>query len=441
MAEAVFHFPPDFQWGVAVSSHQVEGHNTNNQWWAWEHQEGRIAAGHRSGAACNWWMSAEDDLDRAAAMGLNTVRLSIEWSRVEVSPGRIDLAALDRYRELLQGLRDRGIVPMVTLHHFTNPLWLEEQGGWLNSNAIAYFTRYVEQVVQALGEYTDLWCTINEPNVYASLGYVTGSHPPGIKSLKSAALVLKHMLRAHGAAYDVLHRAQEEARVGLAHNLRLFDPARPSRLLDRAAAWARDLWFNQTTLTALKGGWWLPPLGFGPAFAVRRKLDWIGLNYYTRDMIEYDRHAEEPGLGVTRHPDDAELLDGGYGELYPEGLARALRRIARLGIPIHITENGIPDSDDDQRPAAILLHLHQTWRVLQQNVPVMSYYHWTLVDNFEWNEGWTMPFGLIELDPESQERAPRPSADLYAAIAKSNAITPELIHAYAPQLRSRLLPD
>jgi beta-glucosidase len=142
---------------------------------------------------------------------------------------------------------------------------------------------------------------------------------------------------------------------------------------------------------------------------------------------------------VTRS-EDAELLDRGFGELYPEGLARAVKRLARLKLPIHVTENGIPDEDDDQRPRALLLHLHQLWRVIQENTRVKSYYHWTLVDNFEWAEGWTMPFGLIALDPETQARTPRPSADLYAAVARGNAITPELLHAYAPELRPVLLP-
>jgi beta-glucosidase len=169
-------------------------------------------------------------------------------------------------------------------------------------------------------------------------------------------------------------------------------------------------------------------------------LDWFGLNYYTRDLVAFDKEGEIAGLARTEHATDAEMLEGGYGELYPKGLSRALRRLARLGIPIHITENGIPDSDDDQRPRALLLHLHQLWQTIQENIPVRSYYHWTLVDNFEWADGWRLRFGLIELDPETQTRTPRPSADLYAAIARGNAITPELIDAYAPELRRQLLP-
>ena len=440
MPNATFHFPPDFKWGVATASHQVEGHNTNNQWWAWEHQPGRIAEGQTSGQACDWWLNAEADFDRATAMGLTTLRLSIEWSRVEVAPGQIDTAALERYHEMLQGLRDRGIEPMVTLHHFSDPLWLTEKGGWTNPNVVPYFSRYVDQVVQALGDLVTLWCTINEPNVYATMGYILGKYPPGTQHIRTAAIVLRNMLKAHGAAYRTIHQHRDDAQVGLAHNIRFFDPADPKRIRDRAAAWIQDLWFNRTALAAVWQGWWLPPLGFGPALSVRRTLDWVGLNYYTRDLVAFDRKGDIAGLARTVRDETAEPLDGGYGELYPKGLSRALEQLARLGLPIHITENGIPDADDDQRPRALLLHLHQLWRTIQNNVPVKSYYHWTLVDNFEWTEGWTLPFGLIELDPQTQTRTPRPSSDLYSAIARGNAITPELLDAYAPELRPVLLP-
>ncbi len=441
MPEATYHFPPDFKWGVATAAHQVEGESTNNQWWAWEQQPGRIKQGHVSGRACDWWENAEADFDRAEALGLNSLRLSIEWSRVEPQPGVFDDAALARYRELLQGLLARGMEPMVTLHHFSNPLWLEQQGGWENEGTIAYFTRFVERVVRVLGDLTTLWCTINEPNVYSVMGYLQGVFPPGKQDFKTTGLVLKTMLRAHGAAYRAIHRLQSDARVGLAHNLRIFDPANPRSLLDRLAAKGQDLMFNESTLRAAWKGWWIPPLGFGPVWSLRRTLDWVGLNYYTRDLVAFDSAARDSGFGRATHAPGAELLDGGYGELYPEGLARALRRLGKLGLPLYVTENGIPDADDDQRPRALLLHLHQMWRALQNNLPLKGYYHWTLTDNFEWAEGWSLRFGLIEMDPETGQRSRRPSADLYAAVARGNAITPELISAYAPQARETLLPE
>jgi beta-glucosidase len=454
----------------------------NNQWWAWEQQEGRIKGGHKSGLACNWWENAEVDFDLAAQLGLNAMRLSIEWSRVEPKEGYLNLDVMERYRAMLQALHDRGIEPMVTLHHFSNPLWLEEYGGWENSVVVEFFARYTAQVMEHLGDQTTLWCTINEPNVYAYMGYIDGMFPPGKHSFGDAMTVLRNMIKAHAAAYKVIHRVQPEARVGLAHNFRFFDPARPHHILDRFAAWGQDLAFNRTTLAPLGLGsmagigWWALPLGIGPAFRIAHTLDWIGINYYTRDLVKVhlpaffdyaggqdeeivangatsvtvadntvassvsEPESRVPGI-ETLHAPDAELLDGGYGELYPEGLSRAIKRVAHLGLPIYITENGIPDSDDDQRPRAIVLHLYQLWRALQNNYPVMGYYHWTLTDNFEWAEGWSLPFGLIELDRETQQRIPRPSADLYGAIARGNAITPELVDAYTPELRPSLMPS
>jgi beta-glucosidase len=211
--------------------------------------------------------------------------------------------------------------------------------------------------------------------------------------------------------------------------------------MDRRVARLADRGYNQAILTALTKGRWTLPVGLGLAWKLRGTLDWIGLNYYTRDLVAFDPTQRQTLFSRRLHADDAELLDGGYGEFYPQGLFRCLQRLARLGLPIYVTENGIPDNDDDQRPRYLLTHLHQMWHAIQLCYPVMGYYHWTLVDNFEWAEGWTLRFGLIELDPKSQARTPRRSAELYANIAQSNAITPQTIDSYAPELRAELLPE
>jgi len=440
MPAATFHFPADFKWGVATAAHQVEGDNIHNDWWAWEQTDGHIKKGHTSGLACNWWENAEADFDRAAGMGLNALRLSVEWSRIEPRPGVFDDSALERYSQMLWGLRERNIEPMVTLHHFTNPLWLVEQGGWEAPEAAALFARFVRRVVEALGQHCDLWCTVNEPNVYGYMGYLEGVFPPGQSDLKTAMRVIRHLLAGHAAAYREIHALQPHARVGLAHNMRIFDPVNPRSPLDRRVARMTDKVYNQAILTALARGRWTLPLGFGLAWKLRRTLDWIGLNYYTRDLVAFDRTRGQALFGSRLHASDAELLDGGYGEFYPRGMFRCLQRLAHLGLPIYITENGIPDDDDDQRPRYLLTHLHQVWRAIQVCYPVMGYYHWTQVDNFEWAEGWTLRFGLIALDPETQARTPRHSADLYAEIVQANAITSQVIDTYAPELRAELLP-
>jgi beta-glucosidase len=439
--EATFHFPDDFKWGVATAAHQVEGDNTNNDWHTWEQEEGHIKDGQQSRRACNWWENAEADFDRAAKLGLNAMRLSVEWSRIEPRPGEFDDAALARYAEMLRGLRARSIEPMVTLHHFTNPLWLVDEGAWENPETVNRFAHFARRVVEALGQHCDLWCTINEPNVYGLLGYVEGTWPPGQSDQKAAFLVMRHMLLAHAAAYGEIHDVQPNARVGLAHQMRILDPADPNSWLDRHAAKIADAAFNRAILTALSKGRWTAPLGFGPAWKLRGTLDWIGLNYYTRELIAFDRTQREFLYTRRLHAPDAEMLDGGYGEFYPHGIFRCLKRLDRLGLPIYITENGIPDDDGDQRPRYLLSILHEVWHAIQLCYPVQGYYHWTLVDNFEWAEGWSLRFGLFSLSLKNKSRKPRESAQLYADIIQANAITPQIIDTYTPALRADLLPE
>ncbi len=437
--EATFHFPAGFKWGVATAAHQVEGNNTGNDWWTWE-QEDHINEGHKSGSACNWWEDTETDFAHAAALGVNALRLSVEWSRIEPRPGEFDDSALERYAQMLQELRARNIEPLVTLHHFTNPRWLADQGGWENPETVALFARFTRRVVERLGQHCDMWCTINEPNVYGYLGYLEGEFPPGQSDFGTAMRVIRRLLAGHAAAYKEIHKIQPNARVGLAHNMRILDPANPRSLLDRRVARLADRTYNQSILTALARGRWMLPLGFGLAWKLRRTLDWIGLNYYTRDLVAFDGAQRQTLFSHRLHADDAELLDGGYGEFYPHGIFRSIQQLARLNLPIYVTENGIPDNDGDQRPRYLLTHLHQMWHAIQLCYPVMGYYHWTLTDNFEWARGWTLRFGLIALDPETHARTPRPSANLYANVIQTNSITPQIIDTYAPELRAELLP-
>lgn len=442
MAEATLHFPKDFKWGTATAAHQVEGGNTNNDWYAWEQTPGKVYDSHKSGKACNWWEpgGAEADFDLMASMGHNAHRLSIEWSRIEPEEGRWDEAAIERYRVMLRELRARDIEPMVTLHHFTSPLWLVERNGFENETAVTLFDRFVAKAVEALGEYCDLWCTINEPMILVVEGYLQGVHPPGKQDMQAGLGVALNLLRAHGAAYHTIHRIQPQARVGFAHQMRGFEPARAWFPLDRAVAGFQNWAMNEMWLLGTLDGWLRPPLGRGRIAGLANTLDWIGLNYYTTDLVAFDPGRKATGFGRNFYPAEAEISDGGYGQLHPEGFLHFLRRLARLRRPIYVTETGLPDADDDQRPRFLVTHLRQLWRAINFNWPVRGLYHWTLVDNFEWAYGWSLRFGLVELDPETQARHTRPSGELYAEICKTGTLTSDMVARYAPSIKEEMFP-
>lgn len=430
-------FPAGFRWGVATSSHQYEGATTNNQWHAWE-QSGHIKSGDRAGLACDWWRHAERDFDAAQALGLNALRLSLEWSRIEPRPGEFDDAALHRYRRMLMALRERGLEPLVTLHHFTHPIWFEERGGFMASDSPELFARYVEHAVAELAEYCDFWCTINEPNVFATFGYLIGDFPPGrVGDLRATATVLANLVRAHAVAYHVIHRLQPAARVGLAHQFHTFDPASAANPLDRLAAGLQDAAFNDFVPRALATGRAAPLFArlAGDLSLARGTFDFFGFNTYSRDLVAFDTRKASELFGRRFAAPGSPRGDQGIGdtfnEIYPQGIARVCRRLQALGKPIYVTESGVADRDDRLRPWVIAEAVRAMAAARQAGADVRGYYHWSLVDNFEWAQGWLLRFGLIALDPATQTRTPRRSAALLAAVARANGLTPAILAEFA----------
>ena len=441
MIRAIHTFPRGFLWGTATSSHQVEGNNSNNDWWIWEQEQGRIMQGHKSGKACDWlggrW---QEDLDRAAEGGQNAHRLSIEWSRVEPSPAVWHDSALDYYRQIIKGALDRGLIPMVTLHHFTNPQWVAEQGGWLNPQIVAIFERYVRKVVSALHDLVGLWVTINEPNVYFFLAYLEGGFPPGKKDLKSLPQVIKHMVMAHAAAYHAIHDIQPESLVGLAHHYRGFHPANPRNSLDRWLARFRSENFNNVFPRAVTNGRIRTPFWKGHVTQAAGTQDYFGLNYYTVEHCAFNLLHPMNAFQRGVYPEGADLSPTGYIANEPEGMWEALCWAHRFNLPIFITENGVEDAESTIRPRYLAAHIRQVWRAVNFNWRVRGYFHWSLVDNFEWERGWTQRFGLWALDIGTQQRKKRPSADLYAEICKANGLSSEMVAIYAPEILEQMFP-
>jgi len=445
MPQATYHFPAGFLWGTATASHQVEGNNTNNNWWAWEQEPGRIVHGQKSGLACDWWGANgsprwKEDFDRAAQSYQNAHRLSIEWSRVQPAPDRWDEHALDCYRDMMRGLLERGLTPMVTLHHFTDPIWLTEKGSWETPGIVDLFTAYVRKVVEALNEYVSLWVTINEPNSYVYLGYGGGGFPPGKENLGLAFQVMENMVRAHAAAYRTIHGIQPHARVGVASAYRSFKASRPWFPLDTGVVHLMRTNFNDQFPTALKEG---------KFSVIARKIrvpeaagtqDFLGINYYTRDQVAFSPLDRKTLFGRRYFRKGAEVSDSGFIANEPEGMFEALKWGLHFNVPLIVSENGIENADDLLRPSYILQHVHQIWRAVNFNWPVKGYFHWTLVDNFEWERGWTQRFGLWQLDETTQTRRKRRSADLYAEICRENGISSEVTAKYAPQVLGELFP-
>jgi beta-glucosidase len=327
---------------------------------------------------------------------------------------------------------------MVTLHHFTLPLWLYERGGWEGEDAVDHFCRYVAYVVEALGDLVPLWCTINEPMVYATYGHLLGLWPPGCGGPRAAYRVLRNMVRAHVKAYEIIHRRWPQARVGYAKHIHLFDAAHPGCWIDGAAAKAVDYFFNETPLMAFWHGRMPSLLHRSSREKGGAWLDFLGLNYYSRSMVAFDpRHGEE--FFIRRFPNPAsDFSMEGWGEIYPHGLYRALKRLSAYGLPLYVTEFGVPDNDDTLRPRFIVEHVAALHRALKEGIPVRGAYFWSLVDNFEWHEGWRARFGLVHLDPGTQERRPRRSAYVYQRIANENALDQGLVSDLAPDLAPSL---
>jgi beta-glucosidase len=415
-------FPPGFLFGTATSATQIEGGEVDSDWLRFSREPGQVHAGDTPAKACEHWERWFEDVQLQAELGMTAHRMSIEWARVEPSPGRFDHDALDRYREELGVLVGHGITPMLTLHHFTLPPWMADDEGLCSPRLPERMERYTSVVADALGDLCRLWCTVNEPNVVATMGYLFGLWPPAQSGRLDRALVAQQrLLEAHVRCYRVLKdKLGDAASVGCAHHLRIFEPKRKDKRRDRLISGAMDGYFNNRFAGAIADGRRLRGVddvldrvtGFD-AREAQGTQDYWGINYYSRDIIS---------LFSRTVPDEAETSDLGW-EIYPEGLLRVLRRWHdRQPLPVFITENGIATNDDAQRSRFLVAHLRALLDAVDEGVDVRGYFHWSLLDNFEWHEGYAPRFGLCEVDYETQARRPRDSARLYARIASDHAL-------------------
>ncbi len=426
-------FRKGFLWGTATAAHQVEGNNRNNDWYEWEQVPGHVRDGDTSQVACDWWGGRYvGDFDLARSLGTNAHRLSIEWSRLEPRQGEWDEEAAAFYRKVLTALRERGMVPFVTLLHFTQPRWFMDKGGWLADDAPQVFTRFVTRAVECFGDLTNYWITINEPSLYVLLNYLWKGRPPGAGNAGQAFHVGRNMMLGHAAAYHAIHRLQPTAQVGYAHAWRLIVPANPNSPLDRFSAWLGNWLNNRIFVRSVTEGVFSFPLGRGERIAeAKQTLDYFGLNYYFEHPVAFD--IRQPGSLFFRLMPVNALKGTAYeswtnmGNPSPDAFMRVLKTVSEFKVPIYITENGMFDAGGDIQERYLVTHLDALQRALRAGVDARGYFWWTLMDNFEWDVGYWLRFGLFHVDFATQARTPRPAAATYARIIREGSVPDDLL--------------
>jgi beta-glucosidase len=415
-------FPKGFLWGASTASHQVEGGNYN-QWTVWELENAQRLAStakerlhwmpkwdsvkqyatdpenYLSGDGVKHYDLYKKDFDLIQKLNLNSFRFGIEWSRIQPKQGEWDEAEIQHYKDYVNELLDRGIEPIMNLWHWTMPVWFTDLGGFEERSNIKYFKAFVAKVCEELPvKKLKYVITLNEPNVYSSFGYLTGEWPPSKKSLWSTLRVYKNLVTAHKKSYKVLKKANPKLQIGVAAQLANIQAKRPQNLFDLfATRWMRYFW-----------NWWF-------LNRIKRHQDFVGFNYYFTDYYRFAdlKHLKEMQVFHTANPNQPKNDLGWYME--PEGVYPLLVRVwAHYKKPIMITENGLADKDDEHRRWWIEETIVAMERAISEDIELIGYMHWSLLDNFEWAYGWWPQFGLVHVDRKTMKRTIRPSAKFYA---------------------------
>ena len=454
-------FPADFTWGVATSAFQIEGATTEDGrgesiWDRFCATPGKVVNGDDGRVATDHFHRWAADVDLIADLGVGAYRFSVAWPRIfptgsEATPNAL---GLDFYDRLVDRLLARSVTPWVTLYHWDLPQGLQDRGGWPDRGVVAPFVRLADAMGRRLGDRVKHWITHNEPWVVAHLGHATGEHAPGLKDVPASLRAAHHVLLSHGLAVPVLRSHSPGAQVGITLNLCPADPASPSPA-DALATREFDGFFNRWYLDPLAGRGYpadmvalyrgdgrLPPeFDQGPTPLVQpgdlddiaAPTDFLGINYYSRAVVRSDKTPEAENLPRTEHVAPAsEWTDMGW-EVHPDSLRSLLVRLAtdyRFG-PLVITENGAsydtaPDADgrvrDVKRQEFLRAHLEACHGAMAQGVPLIGYFAWSLMDNFEWAYGYRQRFGLVWVDYQTLERTPKDSARWFGQVARAGQV-------------------
>ncbi|MEQ1878520.1 MAG: glycoside hydrolase family 1 protein [Bdellovibrionia bacterium] len=447
LAAAAPTYPETFLWGVAYSAHQTEGSvaggGTGSDWYKFEldRRGGKtnIKNGDNTAVAIDHWNRFDEDHDLAVKLGTGTIRTSVAWEKLEPRPGEFNKDAIAHYRKMFSAMKSKGLKPMIALHHFVHPEWFHQLGGWTNPESPKWFLRYADFVVRNLGDICDLWITFNEPVLQVAFGYIAGKTPPLKHNPWKAFDAAWNIARAHRMVAHRIHQVQGPSPngkgadgklrgVGIAQSTQLFDPADPknpgdvktSDEIDELVNWAfirsiesdrLQFKFPKSVVSKILGAVDkpFPSDDFGGEDPGPMQ-DWIGINYYSRYILK--KSSWSP-IGLTWVKPKGTLGDNGW-EVYPEGLARLLKRAAQFKKPLVVTENGMADAADSRRPQFIRDHLKVLDGAMASGLDIRGYYFWSLADNFEWLEGFEKRFGLVEIKYEDGlKREPRGSFGVY----------------------------
>lgn len=410
-------FPETLRLGVSTASMQIEGGQVNANWNDW-YARGGIKDGTDPATANDHWRYWEEDTELMAAMGISHYRFSVEWARLCPTPHTVDEEAVARYRAELTLLNEKGIRPLLTIHHFSNPLWFENSGGFENRENLSHYLALVRLCVTRFGDLCNEYITINEPNVYAVNSFFFGEWPPAKRSLTATLRVMENLAYCHLAAYRIIHELQPSARVGCANHLRVFAPKNENNPWHRFCAKLNSYLFQDALTEAMTVGKFPFPLRNWGKIPRGEYTDFIGLNYYTRSTVA--------GIGDGVR-EDAPHNDLGW-EIYPRGIVECARRLYDvLPRPIWVTENGTCDNDDRFRCRYLYEHLAQ---ICESELPFERYYHWCFCDNFEWVEGNSAKFGLVQVDPATRERKVKRSGEFYSRLLRDGGVTCETYGEY-----------
>ena len=417
-----FSLKPNMLLGVASAPTQIDGGDLNHTWNDW-YRQGKIKDGSNPAIATDHWNRWKEDILLMRRMGIQTYRFGIEWGRVEPEEGRFDEEAIAHIKEELMLMIGMGIKPLVTLHHFTNPMWFEEKGGWEKYDNIRSFLIYVEHIVKAIGHLAAEYITINEPNVYATNGYMFGTWPPGKKSLPLTMTVMSNLASAHIRAYRLIHDVRQslgfkDTKVSFANHLRVFEPKNRLNPSQRIQAAEAERLFQGLLTEAMVTGKFHRPLRCGGRERIGTYCDFHAVNYYSRSTVS----------GLTDGVREGCCKNDLGWEIYPEGIVQVCRKLMKLRpMPIYITENGTCDVSDSFRSRYIYEHLKA---LCESKLPVKRYYHWCFNDNFEWIEGNYARFGIVRTDYETMERTVKRSGEFYSKIIKHHGVTEKMYDKY-----------